>query len=63
MLRLFIEETNKYEYTDSFNRTWMYEKFYKSPMLMESNWSRLNRHINNACFFNLCLSWRERCHY
>lgn len=50
MLRLFIEETNKYEYTDSFNRTWMYEKFYKSPTLMESNWSRLNRHINNACF-------------
>ena len=50
MLRIRIEEPNLYEHIDGNNRTWTYEKFYNNGRLIESNWARLNKHINNACF-------------
>ena len=51
MLRINIEPDNLYSYTDSDNRDWAYEKFWKNNDVMtESNWSRLNKHLKDNCF-------------
>ena len=50
MLRITIEENNLYEYIDTNNRTWAYEKFYNGNIIKESNWSRLNKHVKDNCF-------------
>ena len=51
MLRIKIEDSALYEYIDSNNRTWSYEKFLQNnKFITESNWSRLNRHLNDNCF-------------
>lgn len=56
MLRIQIEDNNIYEHEDAFGRTWVYEKnavidkINAHYPITESNWSRLNKHINNGCF-------------
>lgn len=51
MLRIKIENNALYEYVDSNNRTWVYEKFMdNNEILQESNWSRITKHINDNCF-------------
>ena len=51
MLRIKIENNALYEYADSNNRTWTYEKFMdNSELIKESNWSRITKHINDNCF-------------
>lgn len=51
MLRIKIDNNALYEYVDSNNRTWVYEKFMdNNEILQESNWSRITKHINDNCF-------------
>jgi hypothetical protein len=51
MNRIHIDDVNLYEHTDANNRVWAYEKFVRNGRIVkESNWSRLNKHINENCF-------------